>query len=90
MRLRSANDRGVELPAKLKGEAARKVVDKPIRAGLLEEVRAGGSLPAWRRDDERGSMALCITKNGLDTIDVGNEAKVAPTETSVRHAPARE
>jgi hypothetical protein len=32
-------DRGVELPANLKGEAARKVVDKLIRAGLLEEVR---------------------------------------------------
>jgi hypothetical protein len=40
------DDRGVELPANLKGEAAaRKVVDKLIRAGLLEEVRAGGSLP---------------------------------------------
>jgi hypothetical protein len=36
------DDRGVELPANRKGEAARKVVDKLIRAGLLEEVRAGG------------------------------------------------
>jgi hypothetical protein len=34
------DDRGVELPANIKGEAARKVVDKLIRAGLLEEVRA--------------------------------------------------
>jgi hypothetical protein len=42
------DDRGVEL---LKGEAARNV-DKLIRAGLLEEVGAGGSLPVWRRDDE--------------------------------------
>ena len=33
-------DRGVELPANIKGEAARKAVDKLIRAGLLEEVRA--------------------------------------------------
>jgi len=39
------DDRAVELPANVKGEAARKVVDKLIRAGLLEEVRAGGSLP---------------------------------------------
>jgi hypothetical protein len=39
------DDRGVELPANLKGEAARKVVDKLTRAGLLEEVRATGSLP---------------------------------------------
>jgi hypothetical protein len=31
------DDRGVELPANVKGEAARKVVDKLIRAGLVEE-----------------------------------------------------
>ena len=42
------DDRGVELPANVKGEAARKVVNKFIRAGLLEKVRAGGSLPVWR------------------------------------------
>ncbi len=59
------DDRGVELPANIKGAAARKVVDKLVRAGLLEEVRAGGSLPVWRRDDESGAMALRITKTGL-------------------------
>jgi hypothetical protein len=52
------DDRGVELAANVKGEAARKVVDKLTRAGLLEEVRANGSLPVCRRDDESGSMAL--------------------------------
>ena len=45
------DDRGVELPTNVKGEAARKVVNKLIRAGLLEEVRACGSLPVWRRDE---------------------------------------
>jgi hypothetical protein len=84
------DDRGVELPANVKGEAARKVVDKLIRAGLLEEVRASGSLPVWRRDDESGPTALCITKNGLEAIDVEDEATAASKETSVlRHAPAR-
>ena len=83
------DDRGVELPANIKGEAARKVVDKLIRAGLLEEVRAAGSLPVWRRDDESGPMALRITKNGLEAIDVEDEAVAAPKETSVRPAPAR-
>jgi hypothetical protein len=39
------DDRGVELPANVKDEAARKVVDKLIRAGLLGEVCGGGSLP---------------------------------------------
>jgi hypothetical protein len=82
------DDRGVELPANLKGEAARKVVDKLIRAGLLEEVRAGGSLPVWRRDDESGAMALRITKNGLEAIDVEGVAAAPPKETSVRPAPA--
>ena len=56
------DDRGVELPTNIKGEAARTVVDKLIRAGLLEEVRADGSLPVWRRDDDSGPMALRITK----------------------------
>src|SRR5437899_10480814 len=60
------DDRGVELPTNGKGEAARKAVDKLIRAGLLEEVRSSGSLPVWRRDDETGPMALCITKKGLE------------------------
>jgi hypothetical protein len=78
------DDRGVELPANVKGVAARKVVDKLIRAGLLEEIRAAGSLPVWRRDEESGPMALRITKNGLEAIDVKDEAVAAPSETSVR------
>src|SRR5258707_2814647 len=81
------DDRGVELPANVKGDAARKVVDKLIRAGLLEKVRAGGSLPVWRRDDDSGAMALRITKTGLKAIDVEDEATAAADELSVRHAP---
>jgi len=81
------DDRGVELPANLKGEAARKVVDKLIRAGLLEEVRAGGSLPVWRRDDESGAMALCITKTGLEANDVEDEATATPKETRAHPTP---
>ena len=84
------DDRGVELPANLKGEAARKVVDKLIRAGLVEEVRAGGALPVWRRDNETGPMALRITKQGLKSIEVEDEATAAPKDTRVRPVPARE
>ena len=84
------DDRAVELPANVKGEAARKVVDKLVRAGLLEEVRAGGALPVWRRDDDSGAMALRITETGLEAIDVEDEAAAAPKETSVRPARARE
>ena len=57
------DDRGVELPANIKGEAARKAIEKLIQVGLLEEVHAAGSLPAWRRDIENRPMALRITKS---------------------------
>jgi hypothetical protein len=77
------NDRGVDLPANVTGEALRKAVDKLIRAGLLEEVRANGSLLAWRRDAEAGPMALRITKQGLEAIGVKDVAVGAPAETSV-------
>src|SRR5215470_10751564 len=52
------DDRGVDLPTNVTGEALRKAVDKLIRTELLEEVRAHGSLMAWRRDAEAGPMAL--------------------------------
>ena len=83
------DDHAVELPATVKDEAARKAVDKLIRAGLLEEVRAAGSLPVWRRDGDRGPMALRITKQGLEAIDVEAETVAAPKVASVRPAPAR-
>ena len=83
------DDRGVELPANVKGQAARKLVDKLMRAGLLEEVGAAGSLPIWRRDDDSGPMALRITKNGLKAIDVEGDAVGAPKETSVRFLSAK-
>ena len=81
------NDRGVDLPTNVTGEAVRKAVDKLIRAGLLEEVRANGSLLAWRRDAEAGPMALRITKQGLEAIGVKDVAEGAPTETSISPAP---
>jgi hypothetical protein len=80
-------DHGVELPANVQGEAARKVVDKLIRAGLLEEVRAG-SLPVWRRDGDGRPMALRITKSGLEAIGIEDVAVAAPEETSARPTPA--
>jgi hypothetical protein len=64
-------------------------VDKLIRTGLLEEVRADGSLLAWRRDAEVGPMAVRITKQGLETIGVRDTAEGASTETSVSPPPDR-
>ena len=84
------DDRAVELPETVQGKAARKLVDKLIRAGLLEEVSASGSLPVWRRDDNSGPMALRITRAGLVAIDAADETTAAPPETSVRPASTRE
>src|SRR5262249_21490644 len=81
------NDRGVDLPGNVTGEALRKAVDKLIRTGLLEEVHANGSLLAWRRDAEAGPMAPCITRQGREAIGVKDTAVGAPTETSVSPAP---
>src|SRR5271157_3526711 len=80
-------DRGVELPANVQGKAAGKTVDKLIRAGLLEEVRASGSLPIWRRDNESGAIALRITSAGLAAIDTADEAMAAPEENGGRLGP---
>src|SRR5215469_15879400 len=82
------NDRGVDLPANVTGEALRKAVDKLIRAGLLEEVRAHGSLLGWRRDAEAGPMALRITQQGLEAVGVKEDTVDASTETSIGAAAA--
>ena len=81
------NDRGVDLPANVKGEALCKAVDKLIRAGLLEEVHAHGSLLGWRRDAEAGPMALRITERGLEAVGVKDDAVGAAPETSIGAAP---
>jgi hypothetical protein len=81
------DDRAVEPTANIKRGATRKVVDKLIRAGLLEEVRAGGSLPVWRRDDD-GAIALRITKTGLEAINVQDEGATTSEAPRARPAPA--
>jgi hypothetical protein len=63
-------DRCIELGANLKGAAAHKVVGKLLTDGLIEETQARGSLPVWRRDEDKGPLALRITKRGLAAIQV--------------------
>ena len=74
-------DRSVEPLANVQGKAAGKVVAKLVRAGLLEEIEASGSLPVWRRDDESGAVALRITSAGLAVIDAADKAIAAPKES---------
>jgi Protein of unknown function (DUF3489) len=63
-------DGGIELAPKLKGGAAQKLVRKLLSEGLIEEVRATGSLPVWRREADNRPLALRITKRGLAAIQV--------------------
>lgn len=63
-------DSAIELALNLKGAAANKLVDKLLADGLIEEIQACGSLPVWRRDEDKGPLALRITKRGLAAIQV--------------------
>jgi len=61
-------DGAVELGPKLKGSASQKVIGKLLSEHLVEELPAQGSLPMWRRDEDKGALALRITERGLDAI----------------------
>src|SRR5262252_9430723 len=64
----------------LKGGAAHKVIDRLLRAELLEEIRASGALPVWRHDKDKGALALCITKRGLAAIRADGGSAQADTQ----------
>jgi Protein of unknown function (DUF3489) len=75
----------------LKGAAATKVVGKLLRDKLVEEMPSGGRLPEWRRDPRVGSLALCITKRGLEAIGVeasGPEQGAEPAREGAKSAVA--
>src|SRR6266853_1225678 len=74
-------DGGVEPGPNLKGSTSRKVLGKLLTEHLIEEIPAQGSLPVWRRDEDKGPLALRITDRGLAAIgadqDVGADAAEA-------------
>lgn len=78
-------DYAVVLPETLKGGAAQKVVAKLTGEGLLEEIRAKGKLPVWRRDAENVAYALRITTAGLKAINA-EEKEEATEATAPRRA----
>ena len=61
--------------------ATNKMLTRLLSDGLVEEVTAGGTLPVWRRDDDKGAFALRITARGLAAI--GIETSSAPPEAAV-------
>ena len=82
-------DRGVLLPERLKGQAARNTVERLISRGLIEEVRATGELPVWRHDDQ-GRYGLRITRAGLCAIGIEPEVEGTSEGRSDSDVPAPE
>ena len=84
-------DGTLELPSTLKGGAAQKVGGKLLTDGLVEEIPASGSMPVWRKDDER-LLALRITAAGLAAIQPGDAGagkqttKASPARRSRGHS----
>jgi hypothetical protein len=77
-------DRGIVLPPNLKGGVAQKLVAKLIELGFVEEIRAPGVLPVWRREP----TALRITKRGLKAIaadEAGDDAGASAQPEAADH-----
>jgi hypothetical protein len=81
-------DGGIELAPNLKGVAAQNLVRKLLNEGLIEEVRATGSLPVWRREADNCSLALRITKDGLAVIQLEKDGG-APQQAEVPNSDAQ-
>ncbi len=82
-------DGAIELAESPKGGLAKKAIGKLLTDGLVEEVPAGGMLSVWRRDDDRGPLALGITARGLAAIGVEKAIALpeAPLQRAVEGSP---
>jgi hypothetical protein len=79
-------DRALVPPERLKGNAAQKAAEKLVGLGLVEEIRARGEMPVWRRNEDGRAMALRITKRGLKMILADENEREPKTQMA---APAR-
>src|SRR5260370_33341181 len=55
-----------------------------VKFGLIEEIPAQGSLPEWRRGEDKGAVALRITERGLAAIGAGQGAEAGAVEARPR------
>jgi hypothetical protein len=86
------DDRALERPSNLTGGVAGKVAARLLAEGLVEEIQSRGSWPVWRRDGDN-THTLRITKRGLQTIRVYDEATAAgklPKKPPARSAKSRQ
>jgi Protein of unknown function (DUF3489) len=79
-------DGAIEVSAKSMDGAADKVIGKLLRQCLIEEIPAQGGLPVWRRDQDKGALALRITAQGLAAIGAGHEAGASDAQVVDRGA----
>jgi len=73
-------DGAVEIGPKLKGSAGQKMLSKLLSEHLIEEIPTQGDLPTWRRDDDKGTLALRITELGLAAIGAGQDDTAAEAD----------
>jgi Protein of unknown function (DUF3489) len=81
------DDRALERPTNLPGGAAGKVVAKLLTEGLIEEIASRGALPVWRRHED-GARTLRITRRGLASIRLEDDASGAAEPTKKPPAPS--
>lgn len=67
------DDRALVPPERLKGNAAQKTTDKQVGLGIAEEIHARGEMPMWRRNDDGRTIALRLTKRGLQMISASKD-----------------
>jgi hypothetical protein len=75
------DDQCLERSRSPRGNAAQKLAEKLVSAGLVREIRSKAGAPVWRRDDEaEQSYSLKLTAAGLKAIAVdADEGEGAPT-----------
>ena len=76
------------LPKRLKGGAARKVIEALIAKGLVVEADADPRRgdPVWRELPDGGGMTLVITEAGLAALDGGTAPAAADAGTPATKA----
>jgi hypothetical protein len=58
------------------------VIGKLLSQHLVEEIPAQNGLPVWRRDEDRGALALRITAQGLAAIGANPDGEAGETDVS--------
>jgi hypothetical protein len=82
-------DGALEIGPKLKGNAAQKVLGKLLSGHLVEEIPAQSGLPVWRRDEDKGALALRITERGLAAIGADQDGTAGKADETPSGQPGK-